>query len=110
MELEQDSRPEHRPSDQASLQIRACFTTHQVYPAAPGSLIPTWLGGDIGAVQHAFPPGSQSPRSCWLVHVSGGCGASRGLVPTDKIAKKLLHPPHLCSSSLGLQGGGQEPI
>lgn len=54
--LEQDSRPECGPSDQASLQIRASFTTHQVYPAAPGSLIPTWLGGDISAVQHAFPP------------------------------------------------------
>lgn len=69
LELEQDTRPEHGPSDQASLQIRACFTTHQVYPAAPVSLIPTWLGGGISLVQLAFPPGSQSPRSCWLVHV-----------------------------------------
>lgn len=110
LELEQDSRPERGPSDQASLQIRASFTTHQVYPAAPGSLIPIWLRGDMTAVQHAFPPASQPLRSCWLVHIFGGCGASRRLVPTGKMAKKLLHLPHPCSYSPGLQGGGQEPI
>lgn len=102
-EVEQDSRPKHGPSDQASLQIRACLTTHQVYPAAPGSLIPTWLGADVRAVQHAFPLGSQSPRSCWLIF--GGCGTSRGLVPTGKRTKKLLDPPHSCYSSLGWAAG-----
>lgn len=60
-------------------------------------------------VQHAFPPGSQSPRLCWLRHIFGGSGASSGIVPTGKMAKKLLHPPHLCFPSLGLHGGGQEP-
>lgn len=34
----------------------------------------------------------QSPRSRWLVHIFGGCGASRGLVPTGKMAKKALAP------------------
>lgn len=37
LELEQDSVPEHGPLDQATPQIRACFTTHKVYPAALGS-------------------------------------------------------------------------
>lgn len=40
----------------------------------------------------------------------GGCDASRGFVPTCKMAKKTVHPLHSCSSVSGLQGGGQKAI
>lgn len=93
--------PQTRPASGAEPALAISRFTQLPYS---GSSVAPWPGGDAG---DAADSGLPVP---WVMHSFGGCGASRGPVPTDKMVPKLSHLPHHVLHCGYRVGAGASPL